>query len=433
MVTTAKLPITSRQQLYRSATKNTLIAVNSSKNSRSTDSRKPILGGSIRLAGKSIHLQMPAKRSTNNSSDILPLTGATAVKEDTGDEIERQVMTYKQGRVERRVGRNVLRYRPRPPRKVKYSHGSWQTADVDGKVYLYSAYYDARPNLDWPQVRIIAVAEYGQDISKLCCLLWYRVQRLPDVAEISAVEVGSEYLQPVLGQYIFSCRVDKNKKHPPISVSVVVGTSYNFRLSNLLPVKVPEQQEQIIEFGLCVAVLYRNPNLYWTVEWLESHRIWGVREVSVYARNIDDSAAKVLRWYAATGFVSYHELAGELTEDSIIAERLSKFTAVNDCMYRNLYRYRYVVCPNLYEMVLPSTPHLGYSEMLAAADAATTRPNHAIVHSYSFQNIRIFVDFATTENGSWSLMTERHVHVRCGNYCLWQYISFFYNFTIILF
>jgi len=39
-------------------------------------------------------------------------------------------------------------------------------------------------------VRIIAVAEYGQTIAKLCCLLWYRVQRLPDVAEISAVEVG---------------------------------------------------------------------------------------------------------------------------------------------------------------------------------------------------------------------------------------------------
>jgi len=126
MVTTAKLPITTGQQLYRSASKYTLLSVNSSKISRSTDSQKPILGGSIRLAGKSIHLQTLAKRSTNNFSDILPLTGATAVKEDTGDG---QVMTYKQGQVERLVGRNVLRYRPRPPRKLKYSHGSWQTAD----------------------------------------------------------------------------------------------------------------------------------------------------------------------------------------------------------------------------------------------------------------------------------------------------------------
>jgi len=171
---------------------------------------------------------------------------------------------------------------------------------------------------------------------------------------------------------------------------------------------------------------------------LDSGMAWnpsylGVREVSVYARNIDDSAAKVLRWYAATGFVSYHELAGEQTEDSIIAERLSKFAAVNDCMYRNLYRYRYVVCPDLYEMVLQYSPHLGYSEMLAAADAATTRRNHAIVHSHSFQSIHIFVDFATTENGSWSLMTERHVHVRCGNYCFVARHFIFYNFTIILF
>jgi len=92
----------------------------------------------------------------------------------------------------------MLRYRPRPPREVKYSHGSWQIADVGGKVYLYSAYYDARQNLVWPQVRIMAVSECELNIFKLCCLLWYRVQRLADVAEMRAVEIGLKFLQPVL-------------------------------------------------------------------------------------------------------------------------------------------------------------------------------------------------------------------------------------------
>jgi len=67
-----------------------------------------------------------------------------------------------------------------------------QVVEVDGHVYVYSAYYDARPNLDWPHVRIIATAEYDVHAYKLCCLLWYggSRRRLPDVAEMSVAEVG---------------------------------------------------------------------------------------------------------------------------------------------------------------------------------------------------------------------------------------------------
>ena len=69
---------------------------------------------------------------------------------------ERKLRTFKQGNAERAVRRMVSRFRTRPPKSVRYSSGNWQVVDVDveGHVYIYSAFYDSRPNLDWPQVRI---------------------------------------------------------------------------------------------------------------------------------------------------------------------------------------------------------------------------------------------------------------------------------------
>jgi len=57
------------------------------------------------------------------------------------------------------------------------------------QVYIYSAFYDVRPDIDWPQVRVIAVAGADVHLYGLCCLLWYRSQRSPDVAEISVSQV----------------------------------------------------------------------------------------------------------------------------------------------------------------------------------------------------------------------------------------------------
>jgi len=89
------------------------------------------------------------------------------------------------------VRREVARRRLRSPRSVHYSYGQWQIVDdVGGQVYIYSAYYDVRPDIDGAQVRIIAVAKYDVKEYGLCCLLWYPSQRLPDVTQISVVQAG---------------------------------------------------------------------------------------------------------------------------------------------------------------------------------------------------------------------------------------------------
>ena len=69
---------------------------------------------------------------------------------DTG--MEQEGAVTRPPDVERRVRREATRLRLRPPKSVRYSHGQWQVVDLGRQVYIYSAFYDDRPDIDWPQV-----------------------------------------------------------------------------------------------------------------------------------------------------------------------------------------------------------------------------------------------------------------------------------------
>jgi len=310
---------------------------------------------------------------------------------------------------EQRVRREVHRLRPRPPTSVRYSHGQWQIVDDKPlQVYVYSAFYDSRPDIDRPQVRIIAVAESDVHSYGFCCLLWYTSRRLPDVVETTVDQIGpqiSPHGLTVLEQFIFSCRLDPGKTEPPASVSVVAP--HDFRLSNLLPVQIPARPKRMIEFGHCMSILYWKQDPFRLVEWLEAHRLWGVGEVNIYTTMIDNVTDGILRRYADSGFVNYRKSPGPLGDDNEYAILLNMSPVINDCLYRNMYRYRYVVCTDVDELIVPASPHHNYSQMLHAAAAAATSRDNAVVHSYIFRNAYFFLDFGATDTEPWYLLTQR--------------------------
>jgi len=116
--------------------------------------------------------------------------------------------------------------------------------------------------------------------------------------------------QTVLEQFIFSCRLDRDHGDAPVSVSLVAP--HNFRLSNLLPVEVPERPERPIEFGQCMSIVYWQQDPFRLVEWLEAQRLWGVGEVNVYATVVDNVTDSILRRYATDtdGFLTYRQSPG---------------------------------------------------------------------------------------------------------------------------
>jgi len=120
--------------------------------------------------------------------------------------------------------------------------------------------------------------------------------------------------------------------------------------------------------------------------------------------------------YSQSGFVRYRVSPGPFGDDDKISVRMAMSAVLNDCLYRNMYRYRYVLCTDLDEMIVPTITNgnHNYADVLRAADAAATRTN-AIVHSYAFRNTYFFLDFGSTAKEPWFLLTQRFM--QCVTLC----------------
>ena len=294
----------------------------------------------------------------------------------------------------------------RMPTKVHMHHDVWQTQADDLEIYLYSAYYDDRPALQRHQLRIIAVAETR--MTNLVCLIWYENQEHPDISRASKKEVSSK-ISPLLVKqyeaYIFSCNMLPEKNAKPTYVSVVTTSQKHptNRLEVRYPIKLPEQER--IEFGHCMSVIYWKHHPYRIVEWLEIHKLWGVGEVNIYANTLSQVIRKIFKYYANEGFVNIHEITSVIDDKSEWTILLDMSPAINDCLYKNMYRYKNVVCTDTDEMIVPIM-HRDYSSMIQHVNQKQDVTHPA--PSYIFRNVYFFTDFGPIYRRPIILHTQRY-------------------------
>ncbi|KAI0213622.1 hypothetical protein LSAT2_001330 [Lamellibrachia satsuma] len=331
------------------------------------------------------------------------------------------------------------------PRDVQTYNGVWQAVNGSAGVYLFSAFYDNRPGNKWPMVRTISVSKNGSD-SDLRCLLWFPNNPHPLVTDTECSVVGA-WFQPqdreVFHAVILSCAVHAHTGRPaaiPEYVSIV--TPNETVPTTLLRVQVPETPEHTIAFGHCMSVAYWHQDPYRIVEWMELHRMWGVGEVTVYNNSLHPATSRVYEHYAKEGFVDFRQApsAVDSHRDDEQTILLNMSPVLNDCMYRNLYRYRRLVVTDIDEMIVPRL-HDNYTAMLAAIDAPFKKANAKDIlqsaestrqfvadkhnatreeqtkvnppNSYMFNNVYFFSDLNATRQAPWFLATQRYLrHIK---------------------
>jgi len=73
------------------------------------------------------------------------------------------------------------------------------------------------------------------------------------------------------------------------------------------------------------------------------------------------------------------------------AVKLASPASLNDCMLRNVYRYRYTVVVDFDEFIIPRS-HDNYSQLIEHINLMY-RP-HRLPHTYTFHNTYFFLDLA---------------------------------------
>jgi len=153
--------------------------------------------------------------------------------------------------------------------------------------------------------------------------------------------------------------------HPiPTHVSITTKPKCASSYSTLVPINFVPKQSPQFEFGVCVTNGYGSPPVDEFVEWMELLLLYGVSEVNLYDTHYENTT-RMFSYYAERNVLSVRKLPHPLLWDAQWYRKVRNLRSVafNDCMLRNMYRYRYLVVIDLDEMIVPRY-HVNYSAVL---------------------------------------------------------------------
>jgi hypothetical protein len=82
----------------------------------------------------------------------------------------------------------------------------------------------------------------------------------------------------------------------------------------------------------------------WLIEWIEAYNIFGITEFNIYngTAQISKRVMDVIKYYEGQGLLIFHQHPPPLTGFVVRGWDLAHIgmrTSLNDCLYRNMYRY----------------------------------------------------------------------------------------------
>ena len=186
--------------------------------------------------------------------------------------------------------------------------------------------------------------------------------------KINGTKWINTYLSCQLSSGVFKGNYSKKVTH------VSISDSNCSNVSTLIPVIHPPQPKNFEhEIGMCFGsgTLYGSfddNKVAWLVEWFETVRMFGVQEFNINNGTLQASerVMKVLEYYQKEGILNLIQLPPPLykygTTDQATGN-IAMRIAINDCLYMNMYRYKYLAVFDYDEIIVPAK-HNTYHEML---------------------------------------------------------------------
>lgn len=239
-------------------------------------------------------------------------------------------------------------FKEQPP-----SEGDWVSTDAYPrtklKIFLYSAYLDNR--LAVPVVRVIG-AYASVSGAQVSCRLEYANGDANVV--IAAQKTINENWKLKYGAAFFSCPYSDDAENPP-PIRVRLKETYELQWSPSISVWPLETRpgEATGRFAVCVKPLhYEYDRASWLAEFVEFHRIVGVDRFFFYNHSIGTNVERLLQVYIKKGVVTSLPWNLDIkSQKEIRTEGL--FAALNDCVYRSINHFDYVLVLDLDEFAVP--------------------------------------------------------------------------------
>ncbi|XP_066263033.1 beta-1,4-galactosyltransferase galt-1 [Euwallacea similis] len=284
---------------------------------------------------------------------------------------------------------------PSYPENLSISDGSWQTVNGSRyKFFVFSAYFDQRKNQR--SIRVIAATK-TRGPERVWCRLWYRMNDNSSTFNVSRtvpakIKVIRENWNLRYSACFVMCPLKLNMS-VPTAVSVVarlkdvptnvLNVINNFNESTLI------KPSFIGKFGVCVKPLHFDYNKELQImEFIELNRLMGVDHFTFYNHTIGPQVGCILEHYRQQGLVTLLPWKLQMiSQKEIRTEGL--FAALNDCLYRSMYKFSHTLLIDLDEYIIPN-----YNETLPQMiDYLNHRLNTRSTGSFSFQNAFFYLQW----------------------------------------
>ena len=289
----------------------------------------------------------------------------------------------------------------------------WQVYRKNGlpMISAWGAFLDSRPELGNGVVRIFAVSESHKDKTVFCRVWSHKSDTQATylvITEAQARITGRGYRRSKVQyyEYLYTCLVPKPGLSPH-AVSLAFERCENSTIN--LPVIMLEKPEKYPhQYGVCVPVAYNSIDPARIIEWVELNRILGVTEINIYNSNLMSDTLAVLKYFENEGIVKIHNAPPPILSWDYWPRKLAVIAGLNDCMYRNMFRYNYTIVIDFDEVIVPHK-HLTYHEMFANVNSfhkgqAANRP------ALEFRNAYFFLNLPPDQDLPKALTSQRYRH-----------------------
>ncbi|XP_066466977.1 beta-1,4-galactosyltransferase galt-1-like [Tiliqua scincoides] len=274
------------------------------------------------------------------------------------------------------------------------------------RAFIVAAYFDNRRNYR-NATRLIGIAHH-KDVQQLycrfCCTPDGKVQVTKAEIDIHDDRFGFPY-----GATDLYCQEPKNCQ--PRYVSILGSAVDKVDQLPLFEIKNREATDSPVQFTVCVSPMYGEyNNILQFIQSMEMYKILGVDKVVIYKNSCSQLMEKVLDFYVTEGTVeiipwpidSYLSVSSywHHSMDAKDIGYYGQITALNDCVYRNMYKSRYVLLNDIDEIILP-VKHWNWQTMMRELQKQNPRSGIFVFENHIFPKT-IFTPISLVNISSWS-------------------------------
>ncbi|KAM9330227.1 beta-1,4-galactosyltransferase galt-1-like, partial [Gastrophryne carolinensis] len=231
---------------------------------------------------------------------------------------------------------------------------------LDNRTFIISPYYEPRVG---PLVRVLAIIHVS--VTNISCLFHCSDERTISVR--AEIDIHKDRFGFPYGTADLLCAEPSGCNYSFMSFRTRDSTNLSENL--VFEVRNRPPPSLSYNFTVCISTLFGNyNNILQMVQSFEMYKILGATRITIYKTSCSKNIDVVLRHYIDEGILEvvswpidrHLQTSKEWFYSEGLNSQISYYgqtAALNDCLYRNMYRSKFVVLNDLDEIILPGKDH----------------------------------------------------------------------------